>query len=34
VSHDAEELALLADEVCLLEGGRVVPSGHGDSVQD
>jgi molybdate transport system ATP-binding protein len=34
VSHDAEELALLADEVCLLEGGRVVPSGHRDSAQD
>ena len=34
VSHDAEELALLADEVCLLEGGRVVPSGHRHSAQD
>lgn len=32
VSHDADELALLADEVCLLEGGRVTPSGHRDSI--
>ena len=31
VSHDAEELAMLADEVCLLEGGRITRSDPRDT---
>lgn len=33
VSHDAEELALLADEVCQIERGRVLSSGPRDQAQ-